>query len=1088
MRYMSMILNLLLISITLLYGLANINEMYKVQNSTNILASKANKPNMECRVHRAGLLWLNTSNTGWFGDPWTYFDDPCTGKPVVMGEMPGGSGVNFIWVASLWCGGYLDSMQVDVDGVSATVFQGPLVSTSYEGWKGDPMPREMWPIKFDDDPSGSNLGHIKETSNIEGRINCLFQDVYDPSATAEEQFNTMYTDKYVNKTPYTGEDDYDKRDHIPLGLEIRQKSYAWSYNYAQKFVIVDYTFYNRNEEGKDIYDFFMGMYVDSDIGMIGGDWNWRHADDLCGFIQKWENFIDPATDQPKTVDLNFAWSADNDGRNYTGDNIPNEPGSGHLLDGATGVAALRVLRNPNPTLRYSFNIFVYDSDDESLDWGPHWKTGLHGPNMDPIDGIDPLVWNYDLTPLQKGYDDSNYDNLFNDSGQFMYNGRTEGRPIADRGKYMVMSNDEFDYDQTKIRKVFNGSYSDPDYMEGTPFAQADKWQKWIVTGEEIGGEVPDGSIKALNDIANGMDERYLLSFGPLGYESNINVAKDSDQNGFMDDVLNKNIWKFAYGDSLKLTLAFIVNENFHTSLEQDPNYSDDSVVDLNDGLDDSLYDKGWYDALYNVLWAERVYDIPMHDTPVTKNGEQKTDGWFGEDVGEDGLFADILNSDHPVCWWVDVDYSGPDEGEGDFEITDFISEVTDVYGGSASNEDELLPFGREVEDIESKYGITGSSIDGEGYGYMVKYDKKDGLFPQGTWVRYGFGNEKIDTGDGVPDFTGPPPPPSPKINVTCVRNDVIVEWASHEFNLTEDGNYTISGPEHFIDTFSRRKDFEGYEVMRSHDAYSQNYVSIFSIDKYNYIYENVGETGDFYDVPFEEDSIFAHPENYPSTFSDEGKIWQLIPYGDNRSLYTDHSEDDMYSYFVSLDSMEIMISDSLQVIKFYKYKFVLHNQLLANKNYIAVTATDNGEPKSGVPALSSSPSINGTPVIPTQITGSKEIVVVPNPYRGDVDYEYLGWENTEGYDNWVEQDRKIVFMNLPLRCIIRIYTLAGDLIKTIGHNGNARDIAPWMYGERGAYWNLINENNQAVVSGIYLFSVQDVDSDFEFVGKFVIIK
>ena len=66
--------------------------------------------------------------------------------------------------------------------------------------------------------------------------------------------------------------------------------------------------------------------------------------------------------------------------------------------------------------------------------------------------------------------------------------------------------------------------------------------------------------------------------------------------------------------------------------------------------------------------------------------------------------------------------------------------------------------------------------------------------------------------------------------------------------------------------------------------------------------------------------------------------------------------------------------------------------------------------------------------------------------------------------------------------------LAGDLVKTIGHNSHARVNAPWQYGENGAYWNLINENNQAVVSGIYLFSVQDVDSDYEFVGKFVIIK
>ena len=46
-----------------------------------------------------------------------------------------------------------------------------------------------------------------------------------------------------------------------------------------------------------------------------------------------------------------------------------------------------------------------------------------------------------------------------------------------------------------------------------------------------------------------------------------------------------------------------------------------------------------------------------------------------------------------------------------------------------------------------------------------------------------------------------------------------------------------------------------------------------------------------------------------------------------------------------------------------------------------------------------------------------------------------------------------------------------------------------MYGKTGAQWNLINDNYQAVVSGIYLFSVQDVDKvKDDFVGKFVIIK
>ena len=1034
--------------------------------------SKALRPVMEYRVHRAGLFWLNTSNMGFFGEPWLGLKDPCTGKTAVSGEMPGGTGTEFIWLGALTFGGYLDSAKVDIDGTAATVFQGPLVTTAYEGWSGNPMPMEVWPTMFDDDPSGSTLGHITETSAIEGKLSCLFEEVYDPNATAEEQFNVSYTDKFVQKE-YTGFDTYDKRDHIPLGIEVSQKSYAWSYEYARKFIIVDYTLYNKNPAQKDIYDFFMGVYVDSDVGMK--DKSGYYFDDLCGFIQKWDKYIDPASGEIKTVDLNLAWSADNDGRDPSGLNSTstnlNEPGAGTPLDGARGVAALRVLRNPNPNLRYSFNIYVCDSSNESLDWGPHWKTGLHSD------------WQFDLTPGQKGYDDTNYDELKNSSGQPLYNGRVEGYPAGDKGKYMVMSNDEFDYNQTQIREVYLEVFEDPEYMQGTWNAQADKWQKWIVEGQQQGGEIPDGPLSSLNNIANGMDERYLLSFGPLGYETLENVAVDSNNDGQADDFKSKKVWKFAYGDSLKLTIAFIVNDNFNISPDQDPNYNNENIVDLSDGLDVALYEKGWYDALYNVVWAERVYDIPMFDTPVNKWGMLRADGWFGEDTGKDGSFADIKQN--TACWWYGTDYAGPDEGEGDFILTDFSAELTDVYGNAASSEDMLLPFGRLVAD--DIYGTTGNPYNssGDGYGYMVKYDKLDGDFPQGTWVRYGYENGRLDAGDGVPDFTGPPPPPSPKIKVSSKENDIVIEWCSHEF-YEKDGLVSVTGPEHIIDKFSRRKDFEGYQIHISQNADASNYTAVFSVDRINYSYTNAGDVTDHYDIPFSPDSAqVADP-----VMISGGTIWNLLPFGDNRDVYSSHHIDDLYSYSCVKDTLLIHFTpDSAGSVEVNNYRFVFHNKLMGTRYFIAVTASDFGDPKTGVPSLASNPATNGTSVVPAKFSGSSEVIVVPNPYRGDIDYEAMLWENTDGGDLWEEQDRKIAFLNIPERCVIRIYTLAGDLVKTIGHNGNARYSDPYMYGEYGAYWNLINDNNQAVSSGIYLFSVQDADKKKDdFVGKFVIIK
>lgn len=101
----------------------------------------------------------------------------------------------------------------------------------------------------------------------------------------------------------------------------------------------------------------------------------------------------------------------------------------------------------------------------------------------------------------------------------------------------------------------------------------------------------------------------------------------------------------------------------------------------------------------------------------------------------------------------------------------------------------------------------------------------------------------------------------------------------------------------------------------------------------------------------------------------------------------------------------------------------------------------------------------------------------------------MGWEVIDGKYTYQEEYRKLVFMNIPERCVIRIYTLAGDLVKVITHNGNSDWDTPYWYGKNGAYWNLISDNNQAVVSGVYLYSVQDVDDKkTDYVGKFVIIK
>ncbi len=106
-----------------------------------------------------------------------------------------------------------------------------------------------------------------------------------------------------------------------------------------------------------------------------------------------------------------------------------------------------------------------------------------------------------------------------------------------------------------------------------------------------------------------------------------------------------------------------------------------------------------------------------------------------------------------------------------------------------------------------------------------------------------------------------------------------------------------------------------------------------------------------------------------------------------------------------------------------------------------------------------------------------EVLVVPNPYRVDHDYTFEsgGWEGRTNV--WTENQRLVKFIHLPVKCTIRIFTLAGDEIAVLEHDDPVR-------GE--LQWNLVSKSNRALASGVYIFTVE---SDLgKQVGKFVLAR
>lgn len=179
-----------------------------------------------------------------------------------------------------------------------------------------------------------------------------------------------------------------------------------------------------------------------------------------------------------------------------------------------------------------------------------------------------------------------------------------------------------------------------------------------------------------------------------------------------------------------------------------------------------------------------------------------------------------------------------------------------------------------------------------------------------------------------------------------------------------------------------------------------------------------------------------------------------------------------------IDNNDFANNLGLQYI--YEDTYLLNNI----EYYYTVTSFSKKDTVLNWPSLETSLLSNAKTVIPGTAPPAEvgQVAVVPNPYRGDIDYFSFDppWEKPDASRNqWMEQDRRIQFINLPRHCEIRIYTVSGDLVKVIQHND------PVIGYED---WNLTSSAGQAIASDIYLFTVQNLDTGEVQTGTFVIAK
>ena len=348
--------------------------------------SAAEGPTMLRTAHGRGNIRLALSNTGTLGTFGEIIVDPFTGEALPSCEYPRGSDIVFLYVAAFWIG--------------AIVEHDTLVSC---GSEDNYNTSEFWP-----DPP--DLGGNFRYGSIDPNSKFYSPDV---QAHSEEDIIISYTDT-VTSASLVGRDPFDGRGHIPLGLEILQRSMAWSYSYADDFILFDYQIKNIGD--KRLRKVYMSIWVDGDTWHTSRNNPEGWDDDIAGFYR-----THPAPEGCGFIDtVNIAWHADNDG-----DPIPAEAPTQWDYRSAKGIVGTRVVRTPRDSLAYSFNWWIWNPSDPTLDFGPRTRGTPERP----------------FRPIGAGL----------------------GTPEGDRSRYHVMSNHEFDYDlmMTALDHTFEGFLPPP---------------------------------------------------------------------------------------------------------------------------------------------------------------------------------------------------------------------------------------------------------------------------------------------------------------------------------------------------------------------------------------------------------------------------------------------------------------------------------------------------------------------------------------------------------------------------------------------------------------------------------------------------
>jgi hypothetical protein len=478
----------------------------------------------------------------------------------------------------------------------------------------------------------------------------------------------------------------------------------------------------------------------------------------------------------------------------------------------------------------------------------------------------------------------------------------------------------------------------------------------------------------------------------------------------------------------------------------------------------------------------------------------------------DGIDTRQLLSVGPAC---DPVYPG-----------DSVPFVYALCGGSNLHTDpdllfncrEPLPYVNSLDYTDLAFAATWASwvydtpgIDSDGDNYSGAYHRLGGqrVYYSGDLGPPPAPGQRCISHAGAPDYTGPMAPGCPQagrdLTIVTRPNEIIVRWNGRTAETTPD-------------PLTNEIDFEGYGLYVSRENSPDEYSLVATWDRENwrrYIFwgnrwildgdlMSGNELREMYGDDFQP-GLYTVPSTgtcFRDTIDFRGFRMERCSYFESQAANRSNVYYEAGQEFVNIIQR---IGDSTVIENGDTLTFGLYEARLTGLNpshdlYVSVTAFDYGSPELRLDPMESLPGTCWEFAVPIYSADVVEdsglgVSVYPNPYKiafldrheQRTTYYDLGLESP-GKPSLDETDRRIWFINLPSEATIRIYTLDGDLIRTIEHEWprTSQDESFLTDYSSRAAWDLITRNTQAVVSGVYIYHIDSpIGSQ---VGKIVIVK